>query len=110
MPAPSPVFFSQPDAPRCSRLKSTCNPLSTIECERLPAMSTTKPRPQASCSCRGSYNPCLCGKAVCTIKHIGSGANVFTQAKGHQLCFADGLSKESDSATGHSRAVLRNDD
>ena len=43
MPAPSPVLASQPHAPRCSRLMSTCSACSTIACERWPLMCTTKP-------------------------------------------------------------------
>ena len=34
MPAPSPVFASQPQAPRCSRLIRTCSALRTMSCER----------------------------------------------------------------------------
>ena len=33
MPAPSPVLASQPQAPRCSRLRSSSRPCATIECE-----------------------------------------------------------------------------
>ena len=48
MPAPSPVFASHPQAPRCSRLIRTSSALRTIAFDRRPLMSTTKPTPQAS--------------------------------------------------------------
>ncbi len=54
MPAPSPVFFSAPTAPRCSRLTSTVSAFATMSCEARPFTSTTNPKPQASCSCWGS--------------------------------------------------------
>ena len=54
MPAPSPVFFSQPQAPRCSRFTSTCTAWSTMAWDFRPCASTTKPMPQASCSWLGS--------------------------------------------------------
>ena len=54
MPAPSPVFASQPQAPRCSRLISSFSPCSTMACERRPLRWTTKPTPHASFSKRGS--------------------------------------------------------
>ena len=38
------------------RLIRTCSACCTIACDLRPLMSTTKPTPQASCSCRGSYN------------------------------------------------------
>ena len=37
MPAPSPVLASQPQAPRCSRLRSSSRPCATIECEPCPS-------------------------------------------------------------------------
>lgn len=37
MPAPSPVSGSQPQAPRCSRLRRICSPISTMECDFLAA-------------------------------------------------------------------------
>ena len=43
MPAPSPVLASQPHAPRCSRLTSSCSPCSMTSCERRPLTLTTKP-------------------------------------------------------------------
>src|SRR5438094_714882 len=58
MPAPSPVFGSQPHAPRCRRLISTSRPWRTIAWDLRPLMSTTKPTPHASCSWAGSYRPC----------------------------------------------------
>jgi len=61
IPAPSPVFGSQPQAPRCRRFLSTVRALSTIVWDFRPLMSTTKPTPQASCSWEGSYRPCLGG-------------------------------------------------
>ena len=57
MPAPSPVLTSQPHAPRCARFISTCSAWLTMACDLRPFMSTTKPTPQASCSCCGSYKP-----------------------------------------------------
>ena len=54
MPAPSPVFFSQPQAPRCSRFSSTWTACSTMSWDLRPWTSTTKPMPHASCSWRGS--------------------------------------------------------
>ena len=54
MPAPSPVLTSQPHAPRCCRFISTWSACATIACDFRPLMSTTKPTPQASCSCCGS--------------------------------------------------------
>ena len=53
-PAPSPVFFSLPVAPRCSRLQRTCSALRTMSWEGRAFTSTTKPKPQASCSLAGS--------------------------------------------------------
>ena len=54
MPAPSPVFFSAPTAPRCSRFTSTVSAFATMSCEGRPFTSATKPKPHASCSCWGS--------------------------------------------------------
>ena len=54
MPAPSPVFFSQPHAPRCSRFSRISSPFLTMLEDFRPLRSTTKPTPQASCSWRGS--------------------------------------------------------
>src|SRR6185295_9127974 len=67
MPAPSPVFFSQPHAPRCSRLSRTSIAFSTIEWVLRPLRSTTNPTPHASCSCAGSYKPCFLGVPVLLI-------------------------------------------
>jgi len=53
-PAPSPVFASLPAAPRWSRFFKISKPCSKIRCDLRPFMSTTKPRPQASCSNQGS--------------------------------------------------------
>src|SRR5256885_7271875 len=61
MPAPSPVSFSAPVAPRCSRLQRTSSALTTMSCEGRPLMSTTNPKPQESCSSAGSYRPCAGG-------------------------------------------------
>src|SRR5438105_6818364 len=61
MPAPSPVSFSAPVAPRCSRLQRTPSALTTMSCEGRPLMSTTNPKPQESCSSAGSYRPCAGG-------------------------------------------------
>ena len=57
MPAPSPVSGSAPAPPRCSRLHRMSRAWVTILCERLPAMSTIMPMPQASCSKAGEYSP-----------------------------------------------------
>ena len=54
MPAPSPVFTSQPHAPRCSRFRPTSNACRTSLCDRSPLMLTTNPTPHESCSNRGS--------------------------------------------------------
>ena len=53
-PAPSPVFRSDPLAPRCSRLTSTVSASRTIPWEGRPAMSQTNPNPQELCSNDGS--------------------------------------------------------
>ena len=37
-----------PQAPRCSRLTRTCRAFSTMSCDRVPFMCTTKPTPHAS--------------------------------------------------------------
>jgi len=52
--APSPVFFSQPHAPRWLRLTRTVSALRMIALDLRPLMSATKPTPHASCSYRGS--------------------------------------------------------
>ena len=57
MPAPSPVFTSQPHAPRCRRFTETSNACRTSLCDRSPLMFTTNPTPHESCSKRGSYSP-----------------------------------------------------
>src|SRR6185436_6937575 len=56
IPAPSPVFGSQPQAPRCVRFWRTVRPFCTISCEGSPFTFTTNPTPQASCSMRGSLS------------------------------------------------------
>src|SRR3954470_9088800 len=61
IPAPSPVSFSAPVAPRCSRLSNTSSAFVTIWCEGRPLTSATNPKPQESCSRAGSYSPCLGG-------------------------------------------------
>ena len=55
IPAPSPVFFSEPLAPRCSRLTRTVRASLTMPWDVRPAMSHTKPKPQESCSKEDSY-------------------------------------------------------
>ncbi len=77
IPAPSPVFASEPDAPRCSRLTRTVSASRTMACEGRPAMSTTKPKPQASCSVDGSYSVRVCGTAMPPAGHplVGMGRN-----------------------------------
>ena len=52
MPAPSPVLFSHPHAPRWLRLLSAVRPSRTIWCDFRPLRSTMKPTPQLSCSLR----------------------------------------------------------
>ncbi len=60
MPAPSPVLFSQPQAPRCSIFSSTVSASEITWCDLLPLIFATNPIPQASCSKDGSYKPaCL---------------------------------------------------
>jgi hypothetical protein len=54
IPAPSPVSWSQPQAPRCCRLRSNCRPLWTVEWLFRPSRCATKPTPHASCSNAGS--------------------------------------------------------
>src|SRR5436190_20148113 len=61
MPAPSPVLFSQPHAPRWFRFTRICSAWRTIQFDFLPLMLTRKPTPQESCSNCGSYKPCLPG-------------------------------------------------
>src|SRR5215467_8461459 len=39
-------------------------PLRIISCDLCPWMLATKPMPQASCSLRGSYNPCASGRPL----------------------------------------------
>src|ERR1051325_338084 len=65
IPAPSPVLFSQPQAPRCRRLTRMVMASRTIARDLRPLTLTTNPTPQASCSYRGSYRPCLTGGPVC---------------------------------------------
>ena len=62
-PAPSPVFASQPEAPRWSRLVSTSIACWRIRLDLRPLMSTTKPTPQASCSNHGIVEALLLGQA-----------------------------------------------
>ena len=54
IPTPSPVFTSQPQAPRCNRFFRMVRAFSTILWDLRPLMSTTKPTPQESCSVAGS--------------------------------------------------------
>src|SRR5262249_26574217 len=61
MPAPSPVFGSHPQAPRCSRFSRIWMALSTMSCDFRPVRLATKPTPHESCSKLGSYKPCLDG-------------------------------------------------
>ena len=48
IPAPSPVSGSLPLVPRCSRLRSTSSPSSTVSRVRRPSTRATNPSPQAS--------------------------------------------------------------
>src|SRR5260370_40861964 len=89
MPAPSPVFVSQPQAPRCSRLSSTWIPCRTMSCDLRPLRLATKPTPQESCSYRGSYNPCFGGVVISLMPGNWYQASL-RYSKGHQL-FVDGL-------------------
>ena len=57
IPAPSPVLFSQPHAPRCSIFSKMVSASEMIWCDLLPLILATKPMPHASCSNEGSYNP-----------------------------------------------------
>src|SRR3954463_4270399 len=57
MPAPSPVLFSQPQAPLCSIFSRTVNASEIILWLLLPFILATKPIPHASCSKDGSYKP-----------------------------------------------------
>src|SRR3954447_8693521 len=59
MPAPSPVLFSQPHAPRCSMFSNTVSASEIILWLLFPLMFATKPLPHASCSKEGSYNPAI---------------------------------------------------
>src|SRR5215207_929650 len=59
IPAPSPVLFSQPQAPLCSIFSSMVNASDTIWCDLLLFMLATNPIPQASRSNAGEYNPAL---------------------------------------------------
>src|SRR5574337_1866229 len=61
MPAPSPVFGSAPQAPRCSKFFRIVSDCWMIVWDLRPLISTTKPTPQASCSYAGSYRPCRVG-------------------------------------------------
>ena len=71
-PAPSPVLVSHPRAPRWSRLHKTESACSTIWWDLRPLIWATKPMPQASCSLRGSYKPCLCGyPAIYFLSELG---------------------------------------
>src|SRR5262245_14765088 len=82
MPAPSPVFFSQPQAPRCSRLSRICTAPATTSWDLRPLRSTRKPTPQASCSYRGSYRPWLGGKPVWLMSRFPAGSAGGTVALG----------------------------
>jgi hypothetical protein len=53
MPAPSPVLYSAPRAPRWSRRINADRPLATTSWERRPYRSATRATPQASFSCAG---------------------------------------------------------
>ena len=66
IPAPSPVFGSEPLAPRCARFTNIWIPFMIVSCERSPFTLTIKPIPHASCSLRGSYN----GKSLNTSEII----------------------------------------
>src|SRR5260221_7765388 len=59
IPAPSPVLFSQPHAPRCSMFSRIVNASETIWCDLLLLIFATKPIPHASRSNSGAYNPLL---------------------------------------------------
>ena len=50
MPAPSPLFSSQPHAPRWFMFSSISSASETIWCDALPLMWQMNPTPQASCS------------------------------------------------------------
>src|SRR5580704_288259 len=87
IPAPSPVFFSAPHAPRCSRFKRIWTPSRTILLDLRPLRSTTKPTPHESCSYWGSYRPCLGGKPVCVMSHLlpGPPGGAISAAVGRRL-------------------------
>src|SRR5690349_22064060 len=59
IPAPSPVLFSQPHAPRCSIFSRMVNASEMIWWDLLLLILATKPIPQASRSKAGSYRPVL---------------------------------------------------
>src|SRR5579872_3732993 len=59
MPAPSPVLFSQPQAPRCSMFSRMVSASETIWWDLLLLMFATKPMPHASRSNSGLYKPLL---------------------------------------------------
>src|SRR5436190_447002 len=64
MPAPSPVWASAPEAPRCSRLASAVSARSTVSCDGAASRRATNATPHASCSYAGSYRPVECRCAV----------------------------------------------
>ena len=63
MPTPSPVLYSAPRAPRCSRRRSAARPRRTISWVRRPVRSATSATPHASCSCSGEYMPAVAATA-----------------------------------------------
>src|SRR5688572_19511693 len=48
-------------------------PCRTMACDGLPFSAATKPTPQASCSCRGSYRPEAGGKLMLFPSLLGEG-------------------------------------
>ena len=60
MPAPSPVFSSQPHAPRWVMRTSISSACVTFWRDGVLESSPTKPTPHASRSFPGSKRPCVC--------------------------------------------------
>src|SRR5581483_6738415 len=46
----------------------------TMSCERTPRACATNPMPHASCSSRGSYNPCAKGSSSMLVLRVSLGA------------------------------------